>query len=84
MSAVDHRKVALAFGAVLRTTRKQALLSQEDIAERAGLDRTTPSLYERGLRQPPIASLIALGHALGCDPAALVRMTVVRLREPHP
>jgi transcriptional regulator with XRE-family HTH domain len=81
MSALDYREVALAFGAVLKTVRNEALLSQEDVAERAGLDRTTPSLYERGLRQPTIASLIALGHALGHDPSVLVQMTVARLRK---
>jgi len=81
MSAVDHRAVALTFGEVLRIARAAALLSQEEIAERAGLDRTTPSLYERGLRQPTIATLIALGRALGCDPSVLVQMTVARLRE---
>lgn len=43
MSAVDHRAVALTFGAVLRIACAAALLSQEEIAERAGLDRTTPS-----------------------------------------
>jgi transcriptional regulator with XRE-family HTH domain len=78
MSTVDHREVVAAFGAVLKIVRTDALLSQEDVAERAELDRTTRSLYERGLRQP-IATLIALARALGCAPAVLVQMTVGRL-----
>jgi transcriptional regulator with XRE-family HTH domain len=81
MSAVDPRAIAIAFGAALKVARTEARLSQEALAERAGLDRTTPSLYERGLRQPTVAGLIILGQALECDPSVLVRMTVDRLRE---
>lgn len=84
MRAVDHRSVSLAFGAVLRIARTHAKLSQEDVAERADLDRTMPSLYERGLRQPTIGTLIALARALGCDPSALLQLTVARLREARP
>jgi transcriptional regulator with XRE-family HTH domain len=79
MNGVDHRAMALAFGAVLKTTRESALLSQERLAELADLDRTTPSLYERGLRQPTIATLMALGRALECDPCKLLEMTIARL-----
>ena len=81
MRAVDHRSVSLAFRAVLRIARTDAKLSQEDVAERADLDRTMPSLYQRGLRQPTIGTLIARGWALGCDPSGLLQLTVARLRE---
>jgi transcriptional regulator with XRE-family HTH domain len=81
MTGVDHRTVALAFGAVLKTTRNGAQLSQERLAELANIDRTTPSLYERGLRQPTIATLIALGRALGCEPCRLLQLTIARLRQ---
>jgi len=68
MNHPAHQDVALAFGTVLRVIRTSSRLSQEAVAERAGLDRTTPSLYERGLRQPTIGSLIALAAALDCEP----------------
>jgi DNA-binding XRE family transcriptional regulator len=58
MSAVDHRAVAAAFAAILRTARVGAGLSQEKLAEAADIDRTYPSLLERGLRQPTLAVLI--------------------------
>jgi XRE family transcriptional regulator, regulator of sulfur utilization len=80
MSAVDHQAVALAFGAALKSARSAAGLSQEELADRAGLDRTTPSLYERGLRQPTIATLISLSAALGCDCALLLQQTVAEFR----
>jgi transcriptional regulator with XRE-family HTH domain len=81
MTSAANRVIALAFGAALRSARNEAELSQEALADRAGVDRTTPSLYERGLRQPTIATLIALSRGLGCEPASLLRMTLARLQE---
>jgi transcriptional regulator with XRE-family HTH domain len=46
----------------------------------ADIDRTYPSLIERGLRQPTLAVLIAVAFALKMEPALLVTMTVARLR----
>jgi transcriptional regulator with XRE-family HTH domain len=65
-------EVALAFGAALKIARTAARLSQEQLAELADLDRTTPSLYERGLRQPTVGTVIAIAEALRVDPALLV------------
>lgn len=45
MNLPADRDIALAFGAVLRLVCTHAHLSQEAVAERASLDRTTPSLY---------------------------------------
>jgi transcriptional regulator with XRE-family HTH domain len=72
--------VAKAFGAVLRTVRTGAGFSQEDLAEGADIDRTYPSLLERGLRQPTLGKLIAIANALGVEAATLVTRTVERLR----
>jgi len=44
-------------------------------------DRTYPSLLERGLRQPTIGKVIGIAEALHIEPAALVNMTIARLRE---
>ena len=79
MNKADHQMVALAFGVILKTQRQGLGMSQEQLAERADLDRTTPSLYERGRRQPTISTLIAIGSALGCDPCGLLGMTITRL-----
>jgi transcriptional regulator with XRE-family HTH domain len=84
MSAVDHHAVATAFAAILRTARVGAGLSQEKLAEAADIDRTYPSLLERGLRQPTLAVLIAVASALKMEPALLVTMTVARLRRVAP
>jgi len=80
MSAFQQRQVAVAFGAVLRATRTDAGISQEYLAELADIDRTYPSLMERGLRQPTVGRLIAIADALRLEAATLVSMTVSRLR----
>lgn len=80
MSPVTSRNVALAFGSVLRTARAGAAITQEKLAELADIDRTYPSLLERGLREPGLGVVIRLGHALQVDPVLLVRMTLLRLK----
>ncbi len=80
MSAFDRRRVAHVFGVILRTARRGAGISQEELAELADVDRTYPSLLERGLRTPTLGKVIDIADALGIEPAALVTMTVSRLR----
>jgi transcriptional regulator with XRE-family HTH domain len=71
-----HRAVSAAirqvFGKVLRESRQERGLSQERLAELADLDRTTPSLLERGRHQPTLSVIILLGRALDVDPRELV------------
>jgi transcriptional regulator with XRE-family HTH domain len=72
--------VAREFGRVLRELRKQAGLSQEEMAFCAELDRTYPSLLERGLRTPTLRVVIDLARVLQVHPAQLVTDTLKRLR----
>jgi transcriptional regulator with XRE-family HTH domain len=81
MSPFAQRQVAKAFGVVLRNLRRDAGISQEELAEVADIDRTYPSLLERGLRQPTIGKVIAIAGALGIDATTLVSLTVARLRK---
>jgi len=81
MSALDPRRVAKAFGAILRAARLAAGISQEVLAERADCDRTYPSLLERGLRQPTMGKVIDIAGALHLEPAVLLNLTIARLRE---
>jgi transcriptional regulator with XRE-family HTH domain len=80
MSASEQRRFAKAFGAVLRAARRHVGISQEYLAELADIDRTYPSLMERGLRHPTIGRVITIAHALRIEPGKLVTMTVARLR----
>jgi transcriptional regulator with XRE-family HTH domain len=78
-----RHNVAVAFGWVLRSLRRARGLSQEDLAAIADLDRTYPSLLERGLRTPTLTVVIDFGRALRVEPAQLVSATIERLRETH-
>jgi transcriptional regulator with XRE-family HTH domain len=81
VSALDRRRVATAFGAALRTARKQRGLSQEALCEGADLDRTYASLLERGLRTPTLAVILDIAQALGVEATQLISDTIARLRE---
>jgi transcriptional regulator with XRE-family HTH domain len=56
-------------------------MTQETLAETADLDRTYPSLLERGLRQPTLAYLFALADALKMSAADLVAQTCTELQK---
>jgi len=62
-------EVGKIFGDVLRQFRTERGISQEELAHRAGIDRTFVSRLERGIRQPTITTLIGLANAL-CMPAS--------------
>jgi transcriptional regulator with XRE-family HTH domain len=62
----------LHFGRNLASQRKRAGLSQEELAERAGLHRTAISLSETGKRNPRLDTLVKLAKALGISVGVLV------------
>lgn len=61
-----------AFSLALKSRRKSAGLSQEQLALAADLDRTYVSLLERGLRQPSLRSIFQLSKALSVEPETLI------------
>ena len=64
--------LAMAFGQVLRETRKDRGYSQEALALSCGLDRTFISLLERGLRQPTLSSIFSIAAALETQPSTML------------
>lgn len=68
----DDNALLSAFGARVRTARHQIGVSQEELAARAGLDRTYVSGIERGRRNLSLINLCRLATALGVDPSHLV------------
>ena len=74
-----RQKVAVAFGRVLRETRKAKGLSQEELAAEAEFDRTYPSLLERGMRNPTLFEILKLSVALEQRPGLLVDLTASQL-----
>ncbi len=64
--------IGLALGKVLRQKRKEAGLTQEELAYEADVQRNYVSLIERGINQPTVAVLFKLAWALRCKPSALI------------
>lgn len=60
-----------AFSLELRECRREAGLSQEELAARADLSARHISFLETGKRQPSLAALISLSRGLGISLAAL-------------
>ncbi|MDB6013141.1 MAG: family transcriptional regulator [Gammaproteobacteria bacterium] len=73
------RSLALAFGTALRTTRLEQGLSQERLSELTDMDRTYPSLLERGLRAPTLAMVFRMATALQVAPEFMVARTAREL-----
>jgi len=67
--------ISALFGEVLQRHRAVVGISQEELALRAGVDRTFISRLERGVRQPTITTLINLAEALSVSAADLVGET---------
>ncbi|WP_280527804.1 helix-turn-helix domain-containing protein [Actinomyces bowdenii] len=61
------------FGRRVRARREQLGLSQEALAERAGLHWTYVGQVERGRRNLSLHNLLRLAQALDTDPGELVR-----------
>jgi transcriptional regulator with XRE-family HTH domain len=73
------------FGTLLRRYRLVAGLTQEDLAERAGLSVKGLSLLESGNRQTPYrhtVTLLATALGLSADEAARLQAAVIRVRPP--
>ena len=59
--------LAASFGSAVRRHRELLRLSQENLADRSGLDRTYISGVERGIRNPTLQVMQKLADALGVD-----------------
>lgn len=62
-----------AFGRVISELRREARLSQEELADRCSLHRTYISQLERGLKSPSLATVEKLASTLGKPPHLLIK-----------
>lgn len=76
---MKNRQVAKAFGRVLRALRQKEGISQVDLALVAKLDRTYPSLLERGKRVPSLTIILKIAKGVKLTPETLVKRTVAEL-----
>lgn len=70
MSAHSPKEI---FAFNLRRLRTAAGLSQEELADRAGLHRTYISSIERGQRNVSLENIFVLAKALGAEPGDLLQ-----------
>ena len=61
-----------AFGTAVRERREQIDISQEELADRAAMDRTYVSGIERGVRNPTLKIVARLAKALKTRPSKLL------------
>ena len=65
------RSVKVSFGEAVRHTRLAQGLSQEELADRSGLDRSYIGGVERGERNPSVVAISQIAAGLGISMAAL-------------
>jgi transcriptional regulator with XRE-family HTH domain len=61
-----------AFGATLRRMRRAAGVTQEQLAGRLQLNRTTVVNIEKGRQRVALHQIYDIADALGCEPAQLL------------
>jgi transcriptional regulator with XRE-family HTH domain len=62
-------------GELIREARTRAGMTQADLAQRTGRDRSVIARWEHGAVSPPVESLLACVHACGFDiPLMLVTL----------
>ena len=64
--------IQISFGKRVRALREAKGVSQEDLAEDAGLDRTYISSVERGKRNISLVNIELIAKALGVKPSKLL------------
>ncbi len=69
MDTADHRHV---FGRVLRRIRRDRELSQDALADLAGMASKHVSELERGRKEPRLGTLVQLADALGMSSSELL------------
>lgn len=70
---------AIAYGQVLRLLRKEAGMSQEQLAFAADIERNFVSLIERGINQPTVRVIFKLASALQVSPSKMIGLVEEKL-----
>lgn len=55
------------FGKILRAKRENARMTQEDVAQRLGVNKQQVSHYETGYKIPPMRVVIAAADLFRCS-----------------
>lgn len=68
---MEEKEKSNKFGRAIRTLRVTAGLTQEELADRAGLDRSYIGGVERGERNPTLSVIEKIAEGLGVTEAEL-------------
>ena len=71
---MKRRSPQALFGERLRELRRTAGISQEELADRAALDRSYVGSVERGERNVSLENICKLARALDVEPARLLEL----------
>lgn len=80
-SEIQTEKLLRTFGQVIRSLRNKMNLSQEELADRAGLHRTYIGDIERGARNIALKNIFRISDALEVEPEKLVRTLSNQIRK---
>lgn len=69
------------FGNLIKDIRKDKSISQEQLAEKTGLDRTFISLIETGKRNPTLTSICKLSKGLNITTSELFKLYETKIEE---
>lgn len=78
MRSAQDADLLNALAAELRARRKDAKVSQEELAHRAGMNRTFIGKMEIGLNQPSLTSFFCLASGLGISAVELLQGVATR------
>ena len=76
----DKRLRTTIFGEVLQELRLQQALTQDQLAERAGTERSHISALERAEKGPALATIFSLADALNIPAGELIGLVEQRLK----
>lgn len=72
------------FARNLKVAREAAGLSQQQLADQAGLDRTYVSSLERGIGNPSLSKMASLSTVLNTSVVGLLTLGVAASEDPSP
>lgn len=71
--------ISIAFGKAIKQERILKAMTQEELADRCGLDRTYISRIERGLKNPTLSVVWDIASNLNMSLITLIAATVQKL-----
>lgn len=72
---IIKKKILVAFGDKVRELRKEKGLSQEELADKAGLHRTYIGMIERGEKNITLTNIEKIGKALNVEISELLKFS---------